>query len=90
MSSTVRRRLALVVSAGGAMLVALDGTVLILTQPSAQRDLGASVAQMQWTSTGYLLAVAALLAQRVRDQRSLRAGDRRGRSRRSSSSTRAP
>ncbi|WP_433211471.1 MFS transporter [Microtetraspora malaysiensis] len=61
MSSTVRRRLALVVSAGGAMLVALDGTVLILIQPSAQRDLGASVAQMQWTSTGYLLAVAALL-----------------------------
>ncbi|MDI3409230.1 MFS transporter [Streptomyces cavernicola] len=43
------------------MLVALDGTVLLVAQPSLQRDLGASVAQVQWTSTGYLVAVAALL-----------------------------
>lgn len=43
------------------MLVALDGTVLSVAQPSLQRDLGASTAQVQWTSTGYLLAVAALL-----------------------------
>jgi EmrB/QacA subfamily drug resistance transporter len=43
------------------MLVALDGTVLIVAQPSLRRDLGASVAQVQWASTGYLLAVAALL-----------------------------
>ncbi|MBT2399736.1 MFS transporter [Streptomyces sp. ISL-100] len=43
------------------MLVALDGTVLLVAQPSLQRDLGADVAQVQWTSTGYLLAVAALL-----------------------------
>jgi MFS family permease len=43
------------------MIVALDGTVLIVAQPSLGRDLGASVAQVQWTSTGYLLAVAALL-----------------------------
>ncbi|MFC6880671.1 MULTISPECIES: MFS transporter [Actinomadura] len=56
-----RRRLALLVSAAGAMLVALDGTVLMVAQPSVREDLGASVAQMQWTSTGYLLAVAALL-----------------------------
>ncbi|MFB9840169.1 MFS transporter, partial [Actinoallomurus acaciae] len=58
---TARRRLALTVSAAGAMLVALDGTVLMVAQPSVRRDLGASVAQTQWTSTGYLLAVAALL-----------------------------
>jgi EmrB/QacA subfamily drug resistance transporter len=45
----------------GAMLVALDGTILLVAQPSLQRDLGASVAQIQWTSTGYLVAVAALL-----------------------------
>ncbi|MYT28493.1 MULTISPECIES: MFS transporter [unclassified Streptomyces] len=43
------------------MLVALDGTVLLVAQPGLQRDLGASVAQVQWTSTGYLLAVASLL-----------------------------
>lgn len=43
------------------MLVALDGTVLTVAQPSLSRDLGASVAQVQWTSTAYLLAVAAFL-----------------------------
>jgi MFS family permease len=43
------------------MLVALDGTVLLVAQPGLRRDFGASVAQVQWTSTGYLLAVAALL-----------------------------
>ncbi|MEV6026384.1 MFS transporter [Streptomyces sp. NPDC052036] len=43
------------------MLVALDGTVLLVAQPSLQRDLGASMTQVQWTSTGYLLAVASLL-----------------------------
>ncbi|MFJ7335702.1 MFS transporter [Streptomyces sp. NPDC101110] len=43
------------------MLVALDGTILLVAQPSLQHDLGASVAQIQWTSTGYLVAVAALL-----------------------------
>ncbi|MFF4159993.1 MFS transporter [Streptomyces sp. NPDC001678] len=43
------------------MIVALDGTVLSVAQPSLQRDFGAGVAQVQWTSTSYLLAVAALL-----------------------------
>lgn len=61
MTGATRRRLALLVSVAGAMIVALDGTVLIVAQPSLQRDLGASVAQVQWTSTAYLLAVAALL-----------------------------
>ncbi|WP_374328527.1 MFS transporter [Streptomyces sp. PSKA30] len=45
----------------GAALVALDGTVLTIAQPTLQRDLDASFAQVQWTSTGYLIAVAALL-----------------------------
>lgn len=61
MTASVRRRLALVVSVVGAMLVAMDGTVLLVAQPSLGRDLGAGVAQVQWTSTGYLVAVAALL-----------------------------
>ncbi|MFI2616561.1 MFS transporter [Streptomyces sp. NPDC018584] len=43
------------------MVVALDGTVLTVVQPALQRDLGASFTQVQWTSTGYLIAVASLL-----------------------------
>ncbi|WP_081952233.1 MFS transporter [Kitasatospora phosalacinea] len=54
-------RLALPVSAGAAMLVALDGTVLLMAQPAMRRELGCTTAQLQWTSTGYLVAVAALL-----------------------------
>lgn len=42
-------------------MVALDGTVLTIAQPALQRDLGADTAQVQWTSTGYLVAVASLL-----------------------------
>ncbi|TDU88747.1 putative MFS family arabinose efflux permease [Kribbella voronezhensis] len=51
----------LVASVAGAMVVALDGTVLLLAQPVLGRELGASVAQVQWTSTAYLLMVASLL-----------------------------
>ncbi|MGW5398346.1 MFS transporter [Streptomyces sp. NPDC003952] len=43
------------------MLVALDGTVLLMAQPSLRRDLGASLAEVQWTSGAYLLSVAAFL-----------------------------
>ncbi|MEU7577658.1 MFS transporter [Streptomyces sp. NPDC041068] len=55
------RQLALACSVVGAMTVALDGTVLTVVQPSLQRDLDASFTQVQWTSTGYLIAVASLL-----------------------------
>ncbi|WP_228447344.1 MFS transporter [Streptomyces paludis] len=48
-------------SVTGAALVALDGTVLTVAQPAMRRELGASFAQAQWTSTGYLIAVASLL-----------------------------
>ncbi|GLW68954.1 MFS transporter [Kitasatospora phosalacinea] len=54
-------RLALPVSAGAAVLVALDGTVLLMAQPDMKRELDATAARLQWTSTGYLVAVAALL-----------------------------
>ncbi|MFD9390903.1 MFS transporter [Streptomyces sp. NPDC060000] len=43
------------------MVVALDGTVLTVTQPTLRRDLHATFTQVQWTSTGYLVAVAGLL-----------------------------
>ncbi|MEU4535928.1 MFS transporter [Streptosporangium sp. NPDC023825] len=55
------RHLTLAGSVTGAVIVALDGTVLTIAQPAVQRDLHASFAQVQWTSTGYLIAVAALL-----------------------------
>ncbi|GGZ02370.1 MFS transporter [Streptomyces poonensis] len=45
----------------GAVLVALDGTVLTIAQPALRHDLHASFAQVQWTGTGYLIAVASLL-----------------------------
>ncbi|MFI9747687.1 MFS transporter [Streptomyces sp. NPDC052494] len=51
----------LTVSIVGAAVVALDGTVLTIAQPALQRDLHASVGQVQWTSTAYLVAVASLL-----------------------------
>ncbi|WP_369185128.1 MFS transporter [Streptomyces sp. Y1] len=56
-----RPGLVLAASVTGAVLVALDGTVLTVTQPTLQHDLHASVPAVQWTSTGYLLTVAALL-----------------------------
>ncbi|MBK3580280.1 MFS transporter [Streptomyces sp. MBT65] len=58
---TARGRLVLAGSAAGAAVVALDGTVLTVVQPTLQRELGASLAQVQWTSTAYLVAVASLL-----------------------------
>ncbi|XHM64261.1 MFS transporter [Streptomyces nigra] len=54
-------RLALVGSVVGAVIVALDGTVLTVAQPALRRDLHTSFAAVQWTSTGYLIAVASLL-----------------------------
>ncbi|MDY0814698.1 MFS transporter [Kitasatospora purpeofusca] len=55
------RRLTLVGSVLGAAVVALDGTVLTVAQPSLRRDLNTSLAAVQWTSTAYLVTVAALL-----------------------------
>lgn len=48
-------------SVAGAVIVALDGTVLTVAQPTLQREFGATVGQVQWTGTGYLVAVASLL-----------------------------
>ncbi|WP_338702943.1 MFS transporter [Streptomyces sp. Q6] len=61
MSAPAQRRVMLAGSVVGAVLVALDGTVLTIAQPALQRDLGASLSQVQWTSTAYLIAVASLL-----------------------------
>ncbi|GHG28916.1 MFS transporter [Streptomyces zaomyceticus] len=58
---TPRRAPVLACSVVGAAVVALDGTVLTIAQPALQHDLHADVGQVQWTSTGYLVAVASLL-----------------------------
>lgn len=55
------QRLTLASSITGAVVVAVDGSVLTVVQPVMQRELHASFAQIQWTSTGYLIAVASLL-----------------------------
>jgi EmrB/QacA subfamily drug resistance transporter len=59
--SAAHRRITLAGSVVGAVIVALDGTVLTIAQPTLQRDLGASFARVQWAGTGYLIAVAGLL-----------------------------
>ncbi|MEV4941396.1 MFS transporter [Streptomyces zaomyceticus] len=58
---TPRRGPVLACSVVGAAVVALDGTVLTIAQPALQHDLHADIGQVQWTSTGYLVAVASLL-----------------------------
>ncbi|MFD9041356.1 MFS transporter [Streptomyces bottropensis] len=60
-ASARHRRLTLANSVLGAVLVALDGTVLMIAQPALREDLSASLTEVQWTSTGYLIAVAGLL-----------------------------
>ncbi|MFE7775107.1 MFS transporter [Streptomyces sp. NPDC057445] len=61
MNTRAHRRTTLACSITGAAIVALDGTVLTVAQPTMQRELHASFTQIQWTSTGYLIAVASLL-----------------------------
>ncbi|MFD5342646.1 MFS transporter, partial [Streptomyces anulatus] len=45
----------------GVMMVALDGTIVAIANPAIQRDLGASLADVQWITNGYLLALAVAL-----------------------------
>lgn len=58
----------------------LDASVVNVAVPAIERDLGASVSAVQWTLTGYLVAVAALLllsgalADRFGRRRTLAAG----------------
>jgi hypothetical protein len=46
MTGRQRRSVPLFVSVAGAVIVALDGTVLLVAQPSLQRSLAASPAQI--------------------------------------------
>ncbi|WP_411076736.1 MFS transporter [Streptomyces sp. cmx-10-25] len=45
----------------GVMMVALDGTIVAIANPAIKEDLGATLAQVQWITNGYLLALAVAL-----------------------------
>lgn len=45
----------------GVMMVALDGTIVAVANPAIQQDLGATLADVQWITNGYLLALAVSL-----------------------------
>ena len=51
----------LVAVALGVMMVAIDGTVVSVANPTISRDLHASLADLQWVTNGYLLSLAVLL-----------------------------
>ncbi|MEV4439138.1 MFS transporter [Streptomyces sp. NPDC049577] len=53
--------LTLVSVAIGVMMVALDGTIVAIANPAIQKDLGASLADVQWITNAYLLALAVAL-----------------------------
>ncbi|GAA4690652.1 MFS transporter [Streptomyces youssoufiensis] len=53
--------LTLISVAIGVMMVALDGTIVAIANPAIQHDLGASLADVQWITNGYLLALAVAL-----------------------------
>jgi EmrB/QacA subfamily drug resistance transporter len=45
----------------GVIMVMLDGTVVGIANPSIQTDLKASLSDLQWVTSGYLLALAVFL-----------------------------
>jgi EmrB/QacA subfamily drug resistance transporter len=54
-------KLTLLSAALGVMMVALDGTIVAVANPAIQSHLGASLADIQWVTNGYLLALAVTL-----------------------------
>jgi EmrB/QacA subfamily drug resistance transporter len=53
--------LTLLAAALGVIMVALDGTIVAVANPTIQADLHASLADIQWVTNGYLLALAVTL-----------------------------
>lgn len=53
--------LTLLAVALGVMMVALDGTIVAVANPAIQAHLGASLADIQWVTNAYLLALAVSL-----------------------------
>ncbi|MEU8267961.1 DHA2 family efflux MFS transporter permease subunit [Sphaerisporangium sp. NPDC049002] len=53
--------LTLLAVALGVIMVMLDGTVVAIANPVIGKDLGASLSDLQWITSGYLLALAVFL-----------------------------
>jgi EmrB/QacA subfamily drug resistance transporter len=53
--------LTLLAVALGVMMVGIDGTIVAVANPSIQANLHASLADIQWVTNGYLLALAVML-----------------------------
>src|SRR5271155_2050221 len=58
---TATARWVLLATVLGSGMAFLDGTVVNVALPSIGRDLGASVAGLQWVLTGYLITLSALI-----------------------------
>ena len=56
-----RGRIALVATVGASGMAALDATVVNVALPHIGEDFDASISQLQWVLTGYLLALASLI-----------------------------
>ena len=54
-------RIALVATVGASAMAALDATVVNVALPHIGEDFDASISQLQWVLTGYLLALASLI-----------------------------
>src|SRR6266487_2346072 len=64
--------LTLLAVAFGVMMVGLDATVVAIANPAIARDLHADLADLQWVTNGYLLALAVSLIIAGRDRKSTR------------------
>ena len=60
-SADPRRWLALAVIGVAQLMIILDASIVNISLPSAQRDLGISTADRQWVITAYTLAFGGLL-----------------------------
>ena len=58
---SARGRIALVATVAASGMAALDATVVNVALPHIGEDFDASISQLQWVLTGYLLALASLI-----------------------------
>src|SRR6185312_10766575 len=59
--TSARRHLVLAICSTGLLVVGLDATIVNIALPSIHRELGSSVAGLQWTVDAYTLVLASLL-----------------------------
>jgi EmrB/QacA subfamily drug resistance transporter len=58
---SARGRMALVATVAASAMASLDATVVNVALPHIGKDLGATVSQLQWVLTGYLVSLASLI-----------------------------